>query len=313
MAVNRLRPATRISCASEPRCCPRRSRMVAARRRPRKGLENRSGSVSSKRRSDVQRHGRFPPARRPMAELCSRARERHTPTSRRYAPPHDVRQLTQARCRFHAPVARIRGFRELANPLVLARSRCFIGHRHTARPGRSVTRAHAGSRIRYLREHECRSRRGRAEEPAPCHQQDARSSNREPGSHASGGLAERRRRWTTAVRAAPVVTESQTSTVAGSEVSTLLSHGVAQARPGRRRAPGVDGGCFVKVTDRKLFVIERQEHHPAPRQISLADPAEALRSSPDASLFRWPPSRCCLAPIPLVCETASTTAGSAQS
>ena len=283
MAVNRLRPATRISCASEPRCCPRRSRMVAPRRRPRKGLENRSGSVSSKRRSDVQRHGRFPPARRPMAELCSRARERHAPTSRRYAPPHDVRQLTQASCRFHAPLARIRGFRELANPLVLARSRCFIGHRHTARPGRSVTRAHAGSRIRYLREHECRSRRGRAEEPAPCHQQDARSSNREPGSHASGGLAERGRRWTTAVRAAPVVTASQTSTVAGSEVSTLLSHGVAQARPGRRRAPGVDDQ-HERVLDRRgrlLRQAKQRRGRPARRYRSRSRAA-----TPSAGLLQ---------------------------
>ena len=71
--------------------------------------------------------------------------------------------------------------------------------------------------------------------------------------------------------------------------------------------PATDGGRFTKVTDRKLFVIERQEHVSASRQINRADPTEALRSSPDASVSSGSPSRCCLAPMPLVCDTASTT------
>lgn len=61
------------------------------------------------------------------------------------------------------------------------------------------------------------------------------------------------------------------------------------------------------MTDRKLFVIEPQEPRSASRQINRADPAEALRSSPDAPVYGGSPSRCCLAPMPLVCETASTT------
>ena len=81
------------------------------------------------------------------------------------------------------------------------------------------------------------------------------------------------------------------------------------ARPRERRAVGARRGCFTKVTDRKLFVIERQQHRSPSRQIGRADPAEAPRSSPDASLFRWPPSRCCLEPMPLVCETASVHRG----
>ena len=70
--------------------------------------------------------------------------------------------------------------------------------------------------------------------------------------------------------------------------------------------PARDGGRFTKVTDRKLFVIERQERRSAPRQINHTDPAEALRSAPDASVCGGSPSRCCLASMPLVCETAST-------
>ena len=65
------------------------------------------------------------------------------------------------------------------------------------------------------------------------------------------------------------------------------------------------------MTDRKLFVIERQEHRSAPRQINRADPAEALRSAPDGSVSGGSPSRCCLTPMPLVCETASTSSDSA--
>jgi hypothetical protein len=55
----------------------------------------------------------------------------------------------------------------------------------------------------------------------------------------------------------------------------------SEIRPSR--AVARDGGCFTKVTDRKLFVIERQERGFASRQINRADLAEALRSSPDAS------------------------------
>ena len=69
-------------------------------------------------------------------------------------------------------------------------------------------------------------------------------------------------------------------------------------------------GCFTKVTDRKLFVIERQEHRSASRQINRADPAEALRSSPDASVSSGSPSCCGFAPMPLVCETASVQTSS---
>jgi hypothetical protein len=64
-------------------------------------------------------------------------------------------------------------------------------------------------------------------------------------------------------------------------------------------------GCFTKVTDRKLFVIEPKERRSASRQINRADPAEALRSAPDAPVYAGSPSRSCLAPMPLVCETAS--------
>ena len=74
----------------------------------------------------------------------------------------------------------------------------------------------------------------------------------------------------------------------------------------------VTHGCFAKVAHRKLFVIERQEHKSASRQINRADPAEALRSSPDASVSSGSQSRCCLAPMPLVCETASVPSGSAD-
>ena len=62
--------------------------------------------------------------------------------------------------------------------------------------------------------------------------------------------------------------------------------------------------------DRKLFVIEPQERRSASRQINRADPTEALRSSPDAPVYGGSPSRCCLAPMPLVCETASVHSGS---
>ena len=72
-------------------------------------------------------------------------------------------------------------------------------------------------------------------------------------------------------------------------------------------AAGLDGGCFTKVTDRKLFVIGPQEPRFASRQINRANPAEALRCSPDAPVYGGSPSRCCLAPMRLVCETASTT------
>jgi hypothetical protein len=84
-----------------------------------------------------------------------------------------------------------------------------------------------------------------------------------------------------------------------------------RAAGARLRACGESVGCsrgrFTKVTDRKLFVIERQEHRSAPRQINRADPAEALRSSPDASVSGGSPSCCCLALMPLVCETTSST------
>ena len=83
------------------------------------------------------------------------------------------------------------------------------------------------------------------------------------------------------------------------------------ARPRERRAVGARRGCFTKVTDRKLFVIERQEHRSASRQINRADPAEALRSSPDASVSSGSPSCCGFAPMPLVCETASVQTSSA--
>jgi hypothetical protein len=79
----------------------------------------------------------------------------------------------------------------------------------------------------------------------------------------------------------------------------------------RRRSPSVSPQLrvssrpFHKRDGPKLFVIERQEHRSASRQINRADPAEALRSSPDASVSGGSPSRCCLAPMPLVCETAS--------
>ena len=79
------------------------------------------------------------------------------------------------------------------------------------------------------------------------------------------------------------------------------------------RHSALDGGCFPKVTDRKLFVIERQEHRSASRQINREDPAEALRSSPDASVSSGSPSCCGFAPMPLVCETASTTNDSYES
>ena len=81
--------------------------------------------------------------------------------------------------------------------------------------------------------------------------------------------------------------------------------GLAAARRGSRDAPPFRRGCFTKVTDRKLFVIEPQERRSASRQINRADPAEALRSSPDAPVCAGSPSRCRLAPMPLVCETAS--------
>ncbi len=83
--------------------------------------------------------------------------------------------------------------------------------------------------------------------------------------------------------------------------------------PGARQRHGASAsrrGCFTKVTDRKLFVIEPQEPRSASRQINRADPAEALRSSPDAPVYGGSPSRCCLAPMPLVCETASVRTGS---
>ena len=68
-----------------------------------------------------------------------------------------------------------------------------------------------------------------------------------------------------------------------------------------------DTRLFHKGDGPELFVIECQEHRSAPRQINRADPAKALRSSPVASVSGRSPSRCCLAPMPLVCETASTT------
>jgi hypothetical protein len=78
---------------------------------------------------------------------------------------------------------------------------------------------------------------------------------------------------------------------------------------GTRAAP-FRRGCFTNVTDQKLFVIEHQGHRSGSKQINRADPAEALRSSPDASIAADWPSRCCLAPMPSVCETASVQLGS---
>ena len=79
-----------------------------------------------------------------------------------------------------------------------------------------------------------------------------------------------------------------------------------------RRAAPTRRGCFTKVTDRKLFVIEPRERRSASRQINRADPAEALRSAPDAPVYAGSPSRCCLAPMPLVCETASVRSESLE-
>jgi hypothetical protein len=84
----------RGSRASEPRCCPCRSRMVAARRSPHKGLGNRSGSVSWKRRCDVQWHGRslLPGDRCGTVLAC--ARTTHSYSRRRRAPSAPPRTMT---------------------------------------------------------------------------------------------------------------------------------------------------------------------------------------------------------------------------
>ena len=88
--------------------------------------------------------------------------------------------------------------------------------------------------------------------------------------------------------------------------ATLRDAAVAQHKSnGERSALGARRGCFTKVTDRKLFVIEHQAHGFASRQINRAHAPEALTSSPDASVSGGSPSRCSLAPMPLVCETAS--------
>jgi hypothetical protein len=96
---------------------------------------------------------------------------------------------------------------------------------------------------------------------------------------------------------------------AGPLTPALLPAKNAGTRLGLTLASGADGGCLTKVTDRKLFVIEPQAHGFASRQINRANPAEALRSSPNASVSGGSPSRCSLAPMPLVCETASTSCG----
>jgi hypothetical protein len=65
-------------------------------------------------------------------------------------------------------------------------------------------------------------------------------------------------------------------------VRLVRRHGFGIDRPSR--SSQIRRGCFAKVTDRKMFVIERQEHRSASRQINQADPGESLRSSPDASV-----------------------------
>ena len=74
----------------------------------------------------------------------------------------------------------------------------------------------------------------------------------------------------------------------------------------------VTHGCCTKVTDRKLFVIERQHDGCVSRQINRGDPSEAVRSAPDASDSGSSPARCCSAPTPLVCATASVRRGRDQ-
>jgi hypothetical protein len=71
------------------------------------------------------------------------------------------------------------------------------------------------------------------------------------------------------------------------------------------KRPAYRGGCRTKVTDRKLFVIEHQHHGWASKEINRARPAEAVRSAPNASASGGSPSRCCLAPTPFVCATAT--------
>ena len=70
--------------------------------------------------------------------------------------------------------------------------------------------------------------------------------------------------------------------------------------PASEISPAEDGGCFVKVTDRTVFVIERQEHHSAPRtnqsRGSRGGPQEALLTH----LFSGrPTSRCCYGTNPV--------------